>query len=137
MQLMMNRFRSVRFPENSLGIAILTSSEEVPLVAGFVEDEVIHWFSEVERSCTVKGKRGKIEMGLVWVQKRIVLRNKTKMLKGSVRIQFLVQVLHLHLRSLQFHCCYCCCQVQEWSIVHFTLFGLLWCHSSIVWCYAG
>ena len=41
MQLIMNWFKSVHFPENSLGIAILTSLEEVPLVAGFVEVEAI------------------------------------------------------------------------------------------------
>ena len=38
----MNQFKSVCFPENSLGIAIFTSlEEEVPLVAGFIEVEAI------------------------------------------------------------------------------------------------
>ena len=32
---MINLFKSVRFPENSLGIAIFTSFKEVPFVAGF------------------------------------------------------------------------------------------------------
>ena len=41
MQLIINLFKSVHFPENSLGIAILTSLEEVLLVAGFVEVEAI------------------------------------------------------------------------------------------------
>ena len=43
MQLIMNLFNSVRFPENSLDIAIFTSFEEVPLVAGFNEREAISW----------------------------------------------------------------------------------------------
>ena len=38
----MNQFKSVLFPENSLGIAIFTSLEVVPLVAGF-EMEAISW----------------------------------------------------------------------------------------------
>ena len=38
---MMNQFKSVHFPENSLGIAIFTSLEEVSLVMGFIEDEAI------------------------------------------------------------------------------------------------
>ena len=42
MQLIMNLFRSVRFPENFLGIAIFTSFEEVPFIAGF-EVEAILW----------------------------------------------------------------------------------------------
>ena len=37
----MNLFNSVRFPENSLGIAILTSLEEVPLVVGFVKEAIL------------------------------------------------------------------------------------------------
>ena len=70
-------------------------------------------------------------MDLVWVQKGIVLWSKTKMLKGSVqvRVLFLVQVLHLHLRSLRFHCCYCCYWVQGQNIV---CFSSLWCHLFVV-----
>ena len=42
MQLITNLFKSIHFPENSLGIAIFTSFGEVPFVAGFeVEVEVI------------------------------------------------------------------------------------------------
>ena len=39
---MINLFKSVHFPENSLGIATFTSFEEVPFVAGF-EVEAIPW----------------------------------------------------------------------------------------------
>ena len=35
MQLIINLFKSVRFPENSLGIIIFASFKEAPFVAGF------------------------------------------------------------------------------------------------------
>ena len=44
MQLIMNLFNSVHFPENSLGIAIFTSFEEVPLVAGFKREAILWGF---------------------------------------------------------------------------------------------
>ena len=92
------------------------------------------WVSVIERSCTVKGKKERIEMDLVWVRKGIVLWNKMKMLRDSVWVWFLVQVLRLHLRSLWVRCCCCYCQVQGQSIV---LFGLSWCHLFKSLVYAG
>ena len=49
MQLIMNLFRSVRFPENSLGIAIFTSFEEVPFVAGFEVEAISGVFGGWEK----------------------------------------------------------------------------------------
>ena len=53
----MNLFNSVCFPENSLGIAILTSLEEVLLVAGFVKEAILWGLDDLEELNCKKEER--------------------------------------------------------------------------------